>query len=117
MPIASRAAMRNDRKCKNERLKGTQKTCGTDAQCMRQTQHGLPRKSMENPTGSREQNTIIASKEQKFMRDKCAMHETNTAWATKKGDIGSMRKKRHRETQIMRDKCAMHETHGKGDQK
>ena len=38
---------------------------------------------MENPTGSREQNTIIASKEQKFMRDKCAMHETNTAWATK----------------------------------
>ena len=64
-------------------LKRKAKTCGTDAQCMRQTQHGLPRKSMEKPTGSREQNTIIASKEQKFMRDKCAMHETNTAWATK----------------------------------
>ena len=36
-------------------LKRKPKTCGTDAQCMRQTLHGQPRKSMENPTGSREQ--------------------------------------------------------------
>ena len=58
------------------------------------------------------------------MRDRCAMHETNAAWATKK-DSGESHKLGRTETQttknsvqnerfkgakIMRDKCAVHKT-------
>ena len=58
------------------------------------------------------------------MRDRCAMHETNAAWATKK-DSGeshrlgrtetqtiknSVQNERFKGAKIMRDKCAVHKT-------
>ena len=77
---------------------------------MRQTQHGLPKKTMEKPTGSREKRFAI-------MRDRCAMHETTQHGRPKIKVNGATRRKRERikrkaqqRERTKRDKCAMHKT-------